>query len=287
MKRVSLVFLVSVLLPSFSSAQGSPQEEIDESLPAYLRDRGTGTPTSMFGTYVRRGELLIYPFVEYYFDNDAEYAPSDFGMGPDRDFRGRYRATEGLIFLGYGLTSDIAMELEAAVIDASLEKSDEDYSGLPAKIEESGLGDVQTQVNWRWMRENEERPELFSYLEIVFPLTKDKDLIGTKDWEFKAGTGVIRGFSWGTTTFRAAVEYSREESKFELGEIAVEYLRRLSPSWRLYLGVEGAQDEIELITEMQWHLADFAFVKLNNAFGVTSKATDWAPELGIVFKTFP
>jgi hypothetical protein len=25
------------------------------------------------------------------------------------------------------------------------------------------------------------------------------------------------------------------------------------------------------------------FLKVNNAFGVTSKATDWAPEIGIVF----
>jgi hypothetical protein len=47
--------------------------------------------------------------------------------------------------------------------------------------------------------------------------------------------------------------------------------------------VEGTQDELELITEAQWHITDRIFVKLNNALGITSKATDWAPEIGIMF----
>ena len=51
----------------------------------------------------------------------------------------------------------------------------------------------------------------------------------------------------------------------------------------MYLGVEGSQDEIELITEGQWHVTDSVFLKLSNAFGITSKATDWAPEIGIIF----
>ena len=36
-----------------------------------------------------------------------------------------------------------------------------------------------------------------------------------------------------------------------LGEHAVEYLRRLSPRWRLCLGVEGNQDELSFIGEIQ------------------------------------
>jgi hypothetical protein len=82
---------------------------------------------------------------------------------------------------------------------------------------------------------------------------------------------------------RAAFEYSFEEDKLEPGEIAVEYLKRLSSHWRIYLGIEAAQDEAELITEAQWHISERAFIKLNNAFGLTSKATDWAPEVGIMF----
>ena len=74
-----------------------------------------------------------------------------------------------------------------------------------------------------------------------------------------------------------------EDSAPEMGEYAVEYLKRLSPAWRIYLGVEGDQDEIEAITEVQWHITDYLFFKLNNSFGITSKATDWAPEVGLMF----
>jgi hypothetical protein len=38
-----------------------------------------------------------------------------------------------------------------------------------------------------------------------------------------------------------------------------------------------------MITEAQWHLTDSILIKSNNAFGLTSKATDWAPEIGTVF----
>ena len=94
---------------------------------------------------------------------------------------------------------------------------------------------------------NERRPELFSYFETVFPLQKDKVLIGTQDWEYKLGFGAVKGFSFGTLTVRSAIEYDRSEDKFELGEYAVEYLKKISSRWRLYGGIEGAQDEIEIV----------------------------------------
>lgn len=249
----------------------------------YLNDRGTGVPTSMFGTYANKGELLIYPFYEYYYDNDMEYAPDEFGLSDSQDYRGKYRAHEALIFIGYGFSDRMFLELEVAAIEATLYKADDDPSTLADKVIESGLGDVQMQLDWRWFKESERRPELFSYGEVVFPHHKEKGLIGTADWELKVGSGLIRGFTWGTVTVRGAIEYTAEENKLEMGEAAIEYLKRLSPHWRIYLGVEGAQDEVEFITEAQWHLSDRVFVKLNNAFGVTSKATDWAPEVGIMF----
>jgi hypothetical protein len=277
MKPAALVFALAIcLIPAIATAQVSD-------LPMFLRDRGTGLPTSQFGTYIRKGELLVYPFFEYYRDSDAEYKPAELGFGLDQDFRGKYRASEGLLFVGYGLTDWLAVELEAAVIDATLETSPDDPSGIPDRIHESGLGDVEGQLRARWARETESRPEIFSFFEAVAPLQKDKILIGTRDWELIFGGGVVKGFRWGTMTLRAEAEYSKEESKLELGEYAVEYLKRLSPAWRLYLAVEGTDDEVELITEAQWHLTDSIFIKLNNAFGLTSKATDWAPEIGIVF----
>ena len=139
-------------------------------------------------------------------------------------------------------------------------------------------------MRWRWKRETERRPELFTYAEVVVPHHAGKPLIGTDGWELKLGTGVTRGFGWGTISARAAIEYAEASSShFDAGEYAVEYLRRLSPSWRLYAGLEGTQDELSLITELQWHMTPRAFLRLNNGVGLTSKATDWAPEIGVVF----
>ena len=283
-RRCSIVLSFLLLVPILCLAQTQDGPLDTEHLPPYLRDRGVGVPTSMFGTYVQPGEVLVYPFFEYYLDSDAEYKPEELGHDLDRDFRGKYRASEGLIFLGYGLSEAFSIELEAAVIDATLEKSSSDPSSLPDEVTESGIGDVQTQINWRWLRESEARPELFSYAEVVFPTAEEHSLIGTSEWEFKVGTGVSRGFPWGTMTARAAVEYAASENKGELGEMAIEYLKRLSPHWRIYLGAEGAQDEVELITEAQWHLTPRVSMKFNSAFGMTSKATDWAPEVGVMFR---
>jgi hypothetical protein len=261
-----------------AQTQGTP------ALPAHLRDRGEGLPTSMFGTYIRRGEWIVYPFFEYYRDDDFEYKPEEFGYPGGSDHLGRYRASEGLLFLAYGLGENVAIEVEAAYISASFEKAADDTSGLPPRLEESGLGDVEGQIRWRWNRENERRPELFSYFEAVIPHSQDKALIGTSGWEFKLGTGIVKGFGWGTLTARVAVDYSEASSShFDLGEYAIEYLKRLSPRFRVYLGLEGTQDELSLITELQWHLGRNAFVRLNNGLGLTSKAADWTPEVGIVF----
>lgn len=254
-----------------------------DSLPVYLRDRGEGVASSMFGTYVSKGQLLFYPFYEYYYNKDEEYSPDEFGYDLDYDYRGKFVAHEGLIFLGYGITDWLMVELEAAVISASLETSDDDTSGMPDKIEESGLGDVEGQLRWRWFRENERRPELFSYFETVLPLQKDKLIIGTQDWEYKFGVGTTKGFVFGTVTVRAAVEYDRSEETTEMGELAVEYLKKISSRWRVYGGFEGTQDEIEAITEAQLHVNRNVFCKFNTSFGATSKTVDWAPEIGIVF----
>ena len=250
----------------------------------WLRDRGAGVATSQFGTYVRRGELLVYPFVEWYADRNYEYKPSEVGYPGDTDYRGQYSATEGLIFLGYGLGENLAVEFEASWIGAELERAPEDGSGVPEEIEESGLGDVEAQLRWRFQQEAAGRPELFTYFETVFPFQKSKQLIGTPGWEFKLGAGLIRGWGFGTMTFRAGVEYSEVENKVEAGEYAIEYLRRLSERFRVFAMIEGNQlDEVSLITEVQWFLAPRVFLKVNNGWGLTPNATDFAPELGLMF----
>ena len=274
----------NAMLSMFCVALFAPCVAGTQQLFDRARDRGTGVPISMFGTYVNRGELILYPFFEYYRDSDAEYSPNEFGFGIDADFRGRYRASEGLIFVGYGISDRLAVEIEGAIINARLEKASADTTAMPALIEESGLGDVEGQLRWRWSRETDRRPELFSYFETVFPLQKNRLLIGTQAWEFKLGTGLVRGFRWGTTTLRAAVEYDGAERSAALGEYALEYLKRISPAVLVFAGVEGSEDEVEGITELQLSLRQNVVLKLNNAIGLTSKAADWAPEIGVMFR---
>ena len=92
--------------------------------------------------------------------------------------------------MAYGLGENLELEVEAAVISASLEKSADDTSSVPPKIEESGLGDVEGQLRWRFRREDERRPELFSYFEAVLPHAKEKVLIGTPGLELNLGASM-------------------------------------------------------------------------------------------------
>jgi hypothetical protein len=273
-----LILLTSILVIAYTAYTQNKTE-----IPYYLRDRGEGMPTSMFGTYIRKSEFIIYPFYEYYSDRNAEYKPAELGYSLEQDFRGRYKAHEGLIFLGYGITDRLAIEMEAAMIDAVLYKSPNDPSGMPPRFSESGLGDVEGQARYRWTKETMHHPEFYSYFEMVLPLQKNKKLIGTQDWEFKLGSGVIKGFTWGTITLRAALEYNTGEGDFVPGEYALEYLKKLSEFFRFGIVFEGSQDEASVITDLQFHISKKVFIRLNNGFGISSKATDFTPEIGILF----
>jgi hypothetical protein len=276
--RNNYFYLVTLLFQLNTSLIFS-QDETEN----YLQDRGTGLPTSMFGTYIDEGEFIIYPFYEFYYDEDAEYKPSEYGYELNEDYRGFYRAHEGLIFFGYGISDQFAFEFEAAVIAAKIYKAKDDLTEMPRVYKESGLGDVESQIRWRWLKENTDRPEFFSYFETVFPLQKNRKLIGTQDWEFKLGTGIIKGFDWGTITIRVAGEYSAGESKFDLGEYAIEYLKQVSDFFRFNVSIEGTQDELEFFADLQFHITNYAFIRINNGIGISSKATDYAPEFGVLF----
>ena len=245
------------------------------------RDTGDGIPVSMFGTFIEEDELLVYPFFEYYRDSDAEYKPSELGFTGNTDYFGRYRASEGLIFVGYGVSDRLALEFEAAVITARQEKDPSDPTDFPEVLEQSGLGDVEMQLRYQWRRETAESSGLFSYFETVFPIQQEKELIGTPDWEFKLGTGYLRSHTWGTIVLRGSVAYATGP---EIGEYAVEYIRRVSERVSFYAGVEGTEDEVELISDLQLSLMPGLVLKLNSAFGVTKKATDWSPEVGLLFR---
>ena len=147
-------------------------EPNDEPTPGFLRDRGSGVQTSLFGTYVREGELLIYPFYEYETNDAEEYHPSELGFG------------------------------------------------------------------------------------------------------------AIKGFSWGTLSARYSVAY--EDGNLQGGEFALEYLKRLSPRWRMVVALEGEGEDLSLITEAQFFVTPRVFLKLNSGFGLSSKVPGFAPEVGLM-----
>lgn len=275
---------ISLIVTLVTAVAGGPAL-CDEPPPDHLRDRGTGVTTSLFGTYVREGELLVYPFYEYVVNDEDEYHGSELGYSGETDYLGKVEEHEYLLFFAYGFTEDVAVELEGALYTTKTltRARDDTTSGLPPELTESGLGDVESQLRWRLAKETATRPEYFVNFEVVFPLQKDKVLIGTQDWEFVAGFGAVKGFPWGTLTPRISVVHDRAEGETEIGEYAIEYLKRLSPSWRWVTTIEGESDEVSAIVEAQWHFSPRAFAKFNSGFGLTDKAEDLAPEIGVLF----
>ena len=73
------------------------------------------------------------------------------------------------MFIGHGISSRLAVELQAANITAVQEKAPDDPSAMPDSVRESGLGDVEGEVRRRWTTETDRRPELVSYFETAFP----------------------------------------------------------------------------------------------------------------------
>jgi hypothetical protein len=270
---VSLLCLTAFAAPVFG--QENP----------WLADRGPGIPTSLFGTYISKGEFFVYPFYEYTKNTSEEYHPTELGGEYDgkEEFMGTLVEHEYLLFLGYGISDWFAIELEGALYTkGTFDTAPDDSSNLPDRIVESGLGDVESQLRWRWNRETAKRPELYSFFEVVFPLQPDDVVIGTSDWEFAGGFGAIKGLSWGTISGRISLKYDKVDGQVEAGEFAFEYLKRVSPKWRVVGALEGEDDEVSLIGEAQWHLNPHAVFKFNCGFGITEKAPDIAPEIGIL-----
>lgn len=279
-KSLLAAVLIAAGLPAPAAAQ-------EPSLPKYLKDRGTGIPTSLFGTYIGRGQLLVFPFYAYTRDHNREYQPAKLGYGLEEDFRGRFQSSQQQLFLGYGVTDWLVLELEASYITARLDKSPGDPSAMPARLRASGLADIEGNVRLRLMKEGERRPEFFGFLELTPRSQRGKPLIAEPHWDVKPGVGVIRGFSWGTLQLRIAAEWNREAGSPDLGEIGIEYLKRLSPALRLNLGLEGGEtgtnDEWGVVVGLHWRVTRSLALKLDNAIGLMSKATDLESQLGLMF----
>ena len=281
---VRRLLAAGLMAPALAAGSEDDAARTAEQLPYYLKDRGTGVALSMFGTYARRGELIVYPYWEYYVDNSRQYSPQEFNFEGTQDFSGRYRESEGLFFVAYGLTDNLAVQAEIAAAKASLEKAPGDLSALPRRYESSGLTSFETQLRWRMRKEDEHRPELWSYLDVVYPTNRANPLIGTAGVEAELGFGITRGFRWGTLTARFSGAYEgASTTHFAVGEYGIEYLKRISPRWRIFAGINGHETAFTLITEAQWHVHRNVFIRFNQEIGLTSEANDWEPQLGILF----
>jgi hypothetical protein len=285
MKRMKWMYGAALALGGIIAADPHPSSAAEnDSLPSYLTDRGEGIHTSLFGTYVREGEFLFYPFYEYTKSSRFEYKPSELGFTGDEDFFGKAAEQEYLVFFAYGFNDRFMAEFESALyIREVLRKASDDTSAMPDHLRESGMGDTEGQLRYRFLKETESRPEVLTFLEVVLPLQKGRKLIGTQHWELAPGLNITKGFPFGTLSAKLSLSYTSDEKKTQLGEYALEYVKKISDAWRFVLAVEGEQDELQAIGEVQYALTQHAVLKLNSGFGLTKKAPDVAPEVGIVF----
>jgi hypothetical protein len=281
MKRI--LPILALFAAASSAVAEAPEPGASLTLPYYLQDRGPGMTTSLFGSYVKEKELVLYAFYEYTYHGREDYNPKDFGFGLDKDCQGRLHESEELLFLGYGINDWLMVEGEIAYIQSSLSRAKDDLSGMPQTVRQKGP-DFETQVRCRFLRETEGAPEVYGFFETDWPLQRSRALIGTTDWIFGLGAGVVKGFTWGTLSLRAQVEYTREDGNLRMDEIEIEYLKKLSDSFRILVAVEEVAwgTEVELVTELQWQLTPSMYLKLNNAVGLTPDAPTWAPEVGLM-----
>jgi hypothetical protein len=248
-----------------------------------------GIPTSLLGTYIRPGELIVYPFFEYTRHDHFEYSPSELGVhgpGEGDEFAGKTVEREWLLFLAYGFSDSLALEFESA-LHSSLEftRAPDDRTGTPERLKESGLGDTEVNLRWRALPETARRPQVTVFVKTVFPLQKDQRLLGSRDWEIESGAMLVKGFSFGTLAVRGSLGTSSGEHRLDLAEWGIDYVKRLSDRWRFAASLEGEQtDEVSLIGELQYALARNAVLKLNLGVGITEKAPRVAPEIGVLFR---
>ncbi|MGZ9196348.1 MAG: hypothetical protein ACXW4I_07915 [Candidatus Deferrimicrobiaceae bacterium] len=255
-------------------------------LPAYLSDRGDGIPTSLLGTYIREKEFLSYPFYEYTRTPKFEYEPDELGFPGDGEYIGKLVEREGLVFFAYAFNDSLAIEFESALYSsAHFTKASNDNTNVPSDIRESGLGDTEINIRWRYLKETATRPEVTFFFQTVFPFQKNKKLLGTQDWEFAPGIVLTKGYPFGTLALRLSLEYETGENQVEFDEWAIDYVKRLSPDWLVVLSLEGEQaDEVSIIGEVQYTLSKHAVLKINSGFGLVEKAPDFAPEIGVLFR---
>ena len=279
--------LASAVLAYVSVIAAGPDAAQAQTGAAQLGEYGgNGIRTSLLATYVREGEIVFYPFYEYTRTSRFQYKASDFGYIGETDFsRGKLVEHEYLLYIGYAPTDSLLFEFESALhAKARFTKAPEDTTALPGEIRESGLGDTEMEVRWRYAKESATRPDIVLFLKTVFPLQKKKRLLGTHDWQFGTGVALTKAYSFGTMVLRGGVDYDRADRKLAVGEWGLDYMTRLGPQWRLALSLEGHETKPSVIGELQYAVSPDVLVKLNSAFGLSRNDRAFAPEIGVMFR---
>ena len=265
--------------------------EAPGNIPDFLRDRGPGVPTSLFDIYVARHELDVVPFFAYLDNQGFQYSPDELGVPGEETYRAKVRTEQGVLFLAYGVSDSVSVGLTVAAGGATFHKSSADPTAVPATIDESGLSELRPEVTWRFLTETERRPELFAFMTVGLPHSKDKYLVGLDGWLLKPGLGVAKGFSWGTLVARFGFEYDTSSaSPLDFGAWMVEAQRRFSPKWWASAGFEGVTggpynlDEVYLTGEVVWEPKPGFGVRLRPQLGLTRYTKGWGIEVGFVFR---
>lgn len=281
-RSIGKAFLLAATLlcgPQLAGAQSAGQ-------PDFLADRGDGIRTSLLATYIRPKEFVVYPFYEYTRTKNFEYKASDLGYVGEVDYLGKKVEHEYLLFLGYAFNDSWMLEFESALHSRVrfTKAPDDPVTAVPSEIRESGLGDTEAQLRWRYAKETETRPEITFAFQTVFPLQKKKKLLGTQAWEFAAGVVLTKGYSFGTMSLRAQINHDRGDRETKFGEYAIDYLKKLSPQWTVALTLEGEESEVGIVGELQYNLSKDAMIKINSGFGLSKKDRAFAPEIGVLFR---
>ena len=285
MKTLPTWSIVGIISIGAQLALSGSEESERDLWPVYLRDRGPGVATSEPGTYLRQGQWLVHPFYEFESKSATEYQGSELGFEGDETYLGRSNEIQAMLLVAYGVTPDLVVELESTLYRRAIlnRAADDTTSGMPERIRESGSGAVEAEVRWRVARETERRPEFFANVEVGPPVLQDQELIGNSDWEVEVGLGAAKGLRWGTVTARASLAFEVGDGSAALGEYAVEYFSRLSERWNVAAAVEGENDQLTALGELQWRYRRDARVRINVGFGLTEFAPDYTIKLGVAF----
>ncbi|HEX9725295.1 MAG TPA: hypothetical protein VGC53_13535, partial [Vicinamibacteria bacterium] len=108
---------VSILMSFFLMGELVAGQDAPASQETYdfLRDRGPGIPTSLFGTYVQKGELSINPFFmprRTTFQNTplaAKKATPNLARQVGADFKNVFTTKENMLIVGAGLSATWAV----------------------------------------------------------------------------------------------------------------------------------------------------------------------------------